>query len=115
MTDMVNLPPHYRGHASGIECIDVTRHLTFDVGNAVKYVWRAEAKNGREDLEKARWYLRDAIEHKDIVQHTLDRKFLLHTVVESETDPNRASFFLSVFRGDLDSALNAVNAMIDAD
>ena len=55
--DMVNHPPHYNGHPSGIECIEVTEHLPFNLGNAFKYVFRHRAKNGREDLEKARWYL----------------------------------------------------------
>lgn len=55
--DMVNHPPHYNGHPSGVECIEVTEHLSFNLGNAFKYVFRHRAKNGREDLEKARWYL----------------------------------------------------------
>ena len=50
--DMVNHPPHYNAHPSEIECIEITRHLTFDVGNAFKHVYRCEVKNGREDLEK---------------------------------------------------------------
>ncbi|QGH80062.1 hypothetical protein SEA_NHAGOS_51 [Gordonia phage NHagos] len=40
--DPVNKPAHYRSHASGIEAIEITRHLPFDIGNAVKYVWRAD-------------------------------------------------------------------------
>ena len=60
--DMVNKPPHYRGHPSGIECIEVTRHMGFNLGNATKYIWRADLKNDAiEDLEKAVWYLRDEI------------------------------------------------------
>ncbi|MDT4813065.1 hypothetical protein FQZ97_460360 [compost metagenome] len=55
--DMVNHPPHYKGHPSGIECIEVTERLPFNLGNAFKYVFRHRCKNGREDLEKARWYL----------------------------------------------------------
>lgn len=55
--DMVNHPPHYNGHPSGVECIEVTEQLPFNLGNAFKYVFRHRAKNGREDLEKARWYL----------------------------------------------------------
>ena len=56
-------PAHYRSHASGVECIEITRNLPFDIGNAVKYVWRADLKNGVEDYRKASWYLLDAIEH----------------------------------------------------
>lgn len=67
----VNHPPHYNllpttckkcGHP--IECIDVVRHMNFNRGNAVKYIWRAGAKNPHselEDLEKAIWYLQDEI------------------------------------------------------
>ncbi len=57
--DAVN-PGHYRKHPSGIECIQVTEHMGFCLGNAIKYIWRAGLKDGnskRQDLEKARWYL----------------------------------------------------------
>lgn len=56
----VNHPPHYNAHPSGVECIDVVEHMTFNVGNAVKYLWRAGLKGGApivEDLRKARWYI----------------------------------------------------------
>lgn len=56
--DMVNNPPHYNSHASGVECIQITEHMNFCVGNAVKYLWRAGEKNDLlEDLKKARWYV----------------------------------------------------------
>lgn len=54
MTDNIN-PSHYRQHAH--ECIEFTQHLNFNLGNAFKYIWRHKEKNGREDLEKAVWYL----------------------------------------------------------
>lgn len=58
MTDMVNHPPHYTDHPSGIECIQVTEHMNFCVGNAIKYLWRAGKKGATvEDLKKARWYI----------------------------------------------------------
>jgi hypothetical protein len=51
-------PSHYREHPSGVECIQVTEHMTFCVGNAVKYLWRAGKKGPAvEDLRKAVWYL----------------------------------------------------------
>ena len=59
--DPVNHPTHYTAHPSGIECIEITRHMGFNLGNAIKYVWRADLKNGTEDLEKAVWYLQDEI------------------------------------------------------
>jgi hypothetical protein len=56
--DPVNHPPHYTSHPSGVECIQVVEHMNFSLGNAVKYIWRADEKgNALEDLEKARWYL----------------------------------------------------------
>ena len=54
MTDNIN-PKHYRQHAH--ECIEFTQYLNFNLGNAFKYIWRHKEKNGREDLEKAIWYL----------------------------------------------------------
>lgn len=63
MTDMVNHPPHYTSHPSGIEAIQVTRHMSFNLGNVVKYVWRAGQKGDAiQDLEKAMFYLKDEIE-----------------------------------------------------
>lgn len=59
--DNVNHPKHYTQHPSGVECIQITRHMGFNLGNAMKYVWRADLKNGLEDLQKAVWYLNDEI------------------------------------------------------
>jgi len=69
--DAVNHPPHYTSDPSGVECITITRHRNFDIGNAIKYLWRAGLKDSPdqapiekqiEDLEKARWYIADEIE-----------------------------------------------------
>lgn len=58
MTDVINHPPHYTSHPSGIECIQITEHMNFNLGNAVKYIWRAGLKeDGLEDLNKAAWYV----------------------------------------------------------
>lgn len=56
MADLVNHPPHYTSHPSGVECIDVIETLGCSVANAIKYLWRTDHKNGLEDLQKARWY-----------------------------------------------------------
>jgi hypothetical protein len=54
----VNHPAHYTKHPSGIECIEITEHMTFNLGNAVKYLWRAGFKGpAEEDLRKAVWYI----------------------------------------------------------
>jgi hypothetical protein len=56
--DMVNHPPHYNNHPSGIECIEVTEHMSFNIGSAVKYLWRVDDKdNPPQDIDKAIWYL----------------------------------------------------------
>jgi hypothetical protein len=55
--DSVNHPSHYTTHPSGIECITITEHFSFCLGNVIKYVWRHSEKNGLEDLLKAQWYL----------------------------------------------------------
>lgn len=56
--DPVNHPPHYNGHPSGVECIQIVEHMNFCRGNAVKYIWRAGEKGDEvEDLKKARWYI----------------------------------------------------------
>ena len=63
-TDMVNHPPHYTSDPSGIECIEITRHRNFNIGNAIKYLWRAGLKDGNsdiQDLNKAIWYIQDEI------------------------------------------------------
>lgn len=55
--DPIHKPEHYNSHPSGIECIQITQHMGFCLGNVIKYVWRADMKGGLEDLEKARSYL----------------------------------------------------------
>jgi hypothetical protein len=61
--DPINHPSHYTSHPSGIECIQITRHMNFNLGNALKYIWRAGSKGSAlEDLEKAKWYISDEIE-----------------------------------------------------
>jgi hypothetical protein len=58
MHDNVNHPKHYTSHPSGVECIEITEHFNFCIGNAIKYLWRAGLKGEQvEDLRKARWYV----------------------------------------------------------
>ena len=57
--DYVNQPPHYTAHPSGVECIQITEHMNFCLGNALKYIWRAGLKQDAiEDLEKAEYYIK---------------------------------------------------------
>lgn len=62
--DPVNHPKHYMSHpakcscGASIECIQVTEHMSFSLGNAMKYLWRADLKGAAiQDLEKAKWYI----------------------------------------------------------
>ena len=66
MHDPVNNPAHYTGHPSGIQCIQVTEHCSFCVGNAIKYLWRADLKHpdAIQDLQKAVWYINREIERR---------------------------------------------------
>ena len=68
--DSVNHPSHYNSHPSGIECIEIARHHNFNIGNSIKYLWRAGLKSEEgmedtdkqiEDLNKAIWYINDEI------------------------------------------------------
>lgn len=62
--DVVNHPSHYQDVVPGIEAIEVTRHFSFNLGNAIKYIWRAGHKDPdkfEEDLRKAIFYLEDEI------------------------------------------------------
>lgn len=63
INDSVDHPIHYNQHPTGVECIDIIEWLTFNIGNAMKYLWRAEYKSANpiEDLEKAIWYIQREI------------------------------------------------------
>lgn len=120
MTDMVNHPPHYSA-VEGIpfECIVLSRQFTFDVGNAIKYMWRTDRKNGREDVEKAQWYIKDAIAnddpiHTDLRSRVIDQtNQLLDVVARAQKTSARSWFFYSLYRGSLDEALEALNDLLD--
>ena len=65
MQDVVNNPKHYTSHPSGIDCIQITEHMSFNLGNALKYIWRCDLKKEAiEDLRKARWYIDREIEKR---------------------------------------------------
>ncbi len=65
--DMVNSPKHYMASPSGIEVIQLTEHMNFCLGNAVKYIMRCDHK-GRsiEDLRKAVWYIQREIRRREL-------------------------------------------------
>jgi hypothetical protein len=64
MHNVIN-PKHYNSHPSGIEVIQITEHMNFCLGNAIKYILRCDYKNNAiEDLEKAAWYINREIERR---------------------------------------------------
>lgn len=59
--DEIN-PKHYQENPSGVQCIDVAEHLNFNLGNALKYIWRCDLKDDPiTNIEKAIWYLQREI------------------------------------------------------
>jgi hypothetical protein len=64
-SDSVNHPTHYTSHPSGVESITITEHMNFNLGNAMKYIWRADLKHGLEDLKKAQFYIAREISRRE--------------------------------------------------
>lgn len=63
--DEVNHPAHYTAHPSGVECIDIVEAFNFNIGNAIKYLWRAGLKaDALTDLKKAQWYINREVERE---------------------------------------------------
>src|SRR5262245_17856026 len=83
----VDHPPHYNAHPSGIECIDIIEWLPFNLGCALKYVWRAGLKgDSAEDLQKARWYLERAVKSGIMEYSVPDRTVYLAKLVADVED-----------------------------
>jgi hypothetical protein len=116
--DMVNHPPHYKPlDGVDFECIELARRLTFDVGNAVKYMWRTDRKNGRQDIEKARWYINDAITNSDAVFDSswvqpYRAGIMLRDVAAVQGDARRAKFFEAIAASRLQDALAAIDNLL---
>ena len=54
ISNAVKHPSHYTSHPSGVECIRIVEHFNFNIGNAIKYLWRVDLKDDPiENLEKA--------------------------------------------------------------
>lgn len=89
VADMVNHPPHYTGHPSGVECIEVAEYLPFCLGNAFKYLFRRDAKgNAVENIEKAIWYVNRHNEtYPNKPQLPADARTALGEIVAHEPHP----------------------------
>jgi hypothetical protein len=85
----VEHPPHYKAHPSGVECIQITEHMSFCLGNAMKYIWRAGLKTDDpvHDLSKAVWYINREISKIEKNQEERVRELVRYEYTES----NRSS------------------------
>ena len=112
--DPVNAPKHYRSHPSGIECIEVTRQLSFDLGNSVKYVWRrADKGTAVQDVEKSLFYLRDArTSAPQSLYVPSDAAELLDIVAGADPNPDAADFFRAVADMDWEEAELAAQRLL---
>lgn len=113
--DPVHRPKGYNSHPSGVEAIEVGRHLTADWFNAFKYVFRAEHKNGKQDLDKALWYAKDALTHNFPVHAPtwrFEHQQKLQRVIDFETYPTRETFFKMILIGNRSAATMCIEMMI---
>ena len=118
MNDNINHPAHYTGVTAEIECIDIARHLNFQLGNALKYVWRAGKKGGSdmelEDLKKALWYLQDSIQNGyndfDKCDHIAEAITLL---VTRDDDSLKANVLRNIAAQRVLAAANGIRQMIE--
>ncbi len=121
MSDLINRPPHYTEHPSKIECIEITRHLSFNRGNAIKYLWRCGKKDAaNQELKKAIWYLNDEINNGlgDVKYCGLTTNKItdkLDTLALYQTDQERQLFNFIVFGFDyfLKHAIKIIEGMCD--
>jgi hypothetical protein len=89
MSDAIN-PRHYKTHPSGIECVDVAEGLGFNVGNAIKYLWRTGLKDiapPKQDLAKAAWCLNRASARSEQVHYGSELEVLFDRVLSCEASP----------------------------
>lgn len=114
--DAVNHPKHYNVHPSGIECIDIIENLSFCLGNAVKYLWRAGEKGpALEDLKKALWYVqreREAHPESRMVVTYPKHFVLVGQVFQAEVDRDlaRIVYLLSTADWSPDRSTNLMTA-----
>lgn len=110
----VNHPSHYTQHPLGIECIDVIRHYTCDIANAIKYLWRAGLKQDAdktaidkelEDLGKALWYINDYLDNRGNYRVNLMQQAIVHISVLKMTH-HTVDDIISGFLPDVAKAMN---------
>lgn len=111
--DPVHHPRHYRSHPSGVECIEITRLCGFNLGNAIKYIWRAWDKgNPHQDLAKALWYLRDLVAHDLGWAPTYQAHRLLIEVCQHDLNADRRMFLSYLADGQVPTVVEALDAYL---
>lgn len=102
MTDNVNHPAHYEANGP-FECIELTQHFNFCIGNAIKYVWRHMDKGKPfEDLSKALWYVQwemDSTHSSDY--HTPIPTYRKLCELADSDFANMADFWNAIYKGNL--------------
>ena len=118
--DAVN-PQHYKSHPSGIECIEIRRHLTSNRSDAIKYLWRLGQKDeSNQELKKAIWYLNDEANHfgHAPAYHYVSLSVLnakLNKLALYQSDMEEKLFYFIVFGGEnsLRLAITIIEGMLD--
>lgn len=121
MTHPVHSPRHYTSHPSGVECIQITRHMNFNLGNAVKCLWRNGLKDGQpaiQDLQKAIWYIQDEIDRMEratIQQRINEIVYDIDNYLADESKADKMLFLDTETTGLDDKAQVIQLAIIDED
>lgn len=111
MNDDVRHPGHYTSHPSGVECITVTEHMNFNLGNAIKYIWRAGLKGKQvKDLQKAAWYIQREIERIQIGEAIHEAKLAEEQNEEQLCEKLRSAARL--FSDHIGAAVNEANGKV---
>ena len=112
--DPINHPKHYAAIPADVECIDIARHLPYNLGCAFKYVWRAGEKDitaTNEDLDKAVWYINDYMEHFGKVPYKSVAALAVWETVRKRDNEERAYALDCILIGDYLRAITAIQMM----
>jgi hypothetical protein len=96
--DAIN-PAHYKSHPSGIECIEISKHLSGCLAQAFQYVWRCGQKDDPiQELNKAIWFLRQELDIKSPMPMSSQAKECLNkvSIAAKYSDPLRASILINI-------------------
>lgn len=113
---MINHPPHYQTRA--VECVVATRGMGNDLGQCVGYVYRAWDKGQLvQDLEKARWWLKDHMAHKECQLYppsgnAMDACRRIAAGCDPKTQARERAFFYAIAAGLYGDALQNIEWMI---